>query len=351
VIDPRRPFDFEEGARTIHYGRGRAAEAVELVGGPGYALLTTARASALAPHIAESADAVHLVPSGLVDEIAAGMLEIVRSEPGNPERLVALGGGRVIDVAKALSAAAGAAFTERRPGWTAVWMPPVAAIPTTLSAAEMTRVHRHARGIPPNTRGVRPRTVLTDPELAASQPPAELAASTLNALGHAVEGPLTPDANPIATLAAREAARLLVSAWEGDEPDRDALALGALLSGYAIDSQGYGLHHALAQTMVRVGGTGHGPANAVLLPHTIPALARRFPAEHEALSQVLGEDPATAAARICALTGATTLRDLGVERDALERCAETAAKRRDTLAATPPPADRDEILAIYEAAW
>ncbi|MEZ5122437.1 MAG: hypothetical protein R2736_12815 [Solirubrobacterales bacterium] len=69
------------------------------------------------------------------------------------------------------------------------------------------------------------------------------------------------------TLAAIEAARLIAAAWPSPEPDRDALALGALLSGYAIDSQGYGLHHVAAQTLVREGGVGHGPANAVLRAH------------------------------------------------------------------------------------
>ena len=49
------------------------------------------------------------------------------------ELLVALGGGRVIDVAKALAAA----DPPRR----------VAAIPTTLSGAEMTAVHRHVAGV------------------------------------------------------------------------------------------------------------------------------------------------------------------------------------------------------------
>ena len=166
------------------------------------------------------------------------------------------------------------------------------AIPTTLSGAEMTRVHRHAAGVDEGTPRVRCAVVVYDPALAASQPADELAASALNALGHAVEGPCTVAANPVATLAAHEAARLLAGAFAGAEPDRDALALGALLAGYALDSTGYGLHHVLAQTLVRQGLAGHGQANAVLLPHTIAALARRFPEQHAALAAALGEDPA-----------------------------------------------------------
>ena len=39
-------FDWRDGERTIHFGRGRLAEAVDLLGGPGYTLLTTERAQA-----------------------------------------------------------------------------------------------------------------------------------------------------------------------------------------------------------------------------------------------------------------------------------------------------------------
>jgi hypothetical protein len=90
----------------------------------------------------------------------------------------------------------------------------------------MTRGHRHARGVDPGHAARAPRIVLNDPALSASQPAAELAASAANALGHAIEGPLTPRASPVPVLAAREAARLLAH-----EDDRDALALGRAPGG------------------------------------------------------------------------------------------------------------------------
>jgi alcohol dehydrogenase class IV len=215
----------------------------------------------------------------------------------------------------------------------------------------MTRGHRKARGAPEGTGHVRPAVVVFDPVLAASQPVPELAASALNALGHAVEAPLTPRANPVSTLAAREAARIIAGAFPAaGEPDRDALALAALLAGYSIDSASYGLHHVLSQTLVRTAGIAHGTANAILLAHTITALAQRFPADHEALAAAMGGDPAAIATRICSLTGATSLREAGVEEAALSAAAGTAAERPD-LANTPPRAGRTEIQAIYERAF
>lgn len=319
-------FTWQDGERLIRFGRGAAAEAVELLGGPGFTLLTTERAATPAPRVREAAGAVHVVGHGLVEEVAGALRDAVGGD-----RLVALGGGRMVDVAKALAAAAGVRAM---------------AVPTTLSGAEMTRVHRRISGAP----HVRPAVVVNDPALSASQPVPELAASALNALGHAAEAPCTPRANPVATLAAHEAARLLVEAFRRREPDRDALALGALLAGYAIDSAGFGLHHVLAQTLVRIAGVGHAAANAVMLPQTLGALAWRFPRQHDALAAALGEDPAEAAARLCAPTRATRLGELGVDATALAGCADAAA-RRPELANTPPAADRAEILALYEHAY
>ena len=281
----------------------------------------------------------------------------------------------MIDVAKALAAAANAGYGAARAAGDA---PSAArraaprrglvramAVPTTLSGAEMTSGHRHATGVDEATPRVRPAVVVFDPALAASQPVHELAASSLNALGHAVEGPCTVRANPVATLAAHEAARLIAAGWSTDEPDRETLALGALLAGYVIDSTGLGLHHVLAQSLVRAAGAGHGPANAAVLPHTIGALARRTPQAIAALdAAVHGEQLAATEAHdtppaapglvavarhIGARAGATSLRAIGVDEAALGKAADAAAARPQ-LANTPPPATRDEILALYQAA-
>src|SRR3954469_9836982 len=317
-------FTWQDGERTIRFGRGTIATAGELLGS-GYTLLTTERAEASAPGVVAAAGAGRDVPPGRVDEIAEELREAVSGE-----LLVALGGGRVVDVTKALAAVAG---------------PPVraAAIPTTLSAAEMSKGHRQATGAPKGTRSHRPAIVINDPDLSASQPLAELAASAANSLAHAVEGAVTVQASPVPVLAAREAVRLTETAYAGagDEPDREALALAALLSGYTIDHAGLGLHHVLCQTLVRLAGGGHGPSNAAMLPHTIGALRKRNPATVDA--SALARDLARRA-------GAERLRDIGVDQSKLEECVRAAADLPQ-LKVTPPPADEDEIRALYEAAW
>ena len=319
-----KPFTWRDGERTIRFGRGTVDTAVEELLGGGYLLLATERTRALAPAIAEAAGATLDVPGGRVDEIAAELFPQFRDAPSGT--VVALGGGRVIDTAKALAAATGRI---------------VAAIPTTLSAAEMTWLHRHVAGLDPVPNFVRPRVVINDPALSASQPEPDLAASAANSLAHAVEAPLTVNASPVPSLAAREAGRLTAAAYTDGEPDRDALALAALLSGYAIDASWYGIHHVMSQTLVRIGGVGHGQANAAMLPHTMRALERRD------LGQLVAE--IALAERLADLAGATHLAAFGVDDAKLDECADAAAQRPE-LANTPPAADRDELRALYAAA-
>jgi alcohol dehydrogenase class IV len=322
-------FTWQDGERTIRFGRGAVAEAPELLGQP-YTLLTTERAKALAPAVVDGAQSVHLVDPGLVDKLAANMLHV------EGDLLVALGGGRVIDTVKAI--------VGTREGARA------AAIPTTLSAAEMTSVHRRPAGHEQRARQVRPALVVNDPALSASQPVSELAASSANALAHAVEGAATTLTSPVPTLAAREAQRLIDVAWLVEDQDpgyvaREQLALAALLSGYAIGAAWYGLSHVLSQTLVRVGGAGHGQANAAVLPVAIAALERRNPRRVDPDGTL-----AELARRLARRAGADGIRRLGVPEERLDACADAAAQRPE-LDLTPPRPDRDELRELYAQAW
>ncbi|CAA9504838.1 MAG: hypothetical protein AVDCRST_MAG67-2263 [uncultured Solirubrobacteraceae bacterium] len=321
-------FTWQDGERTIHFGHDALAAALPTLGS-GYTLLTTERALAMAPAVGDRAGDIFEIGAGRVDELSAGLVGHV----GAVRRIVALGGGRIVDTAKALAAV-------RAPGRRAL----VAAVPTTLSAAEMTAVHRRAASSDSSLPGVRPALVVNDPALSASQPLDQLAASAANALAHAAEGPATVRASPVPALAGREAARLIGAAYASgaDEPDRETLALGALLSGYTIDSAGYGLHHVLSQTLARFAGVSHGRANAVMLPHTLAALERRGAPGAGGLV-ALATDLARRAQSV-------SLSELGVDEATLDAGADQAAERGE-LDAIPPRPDRDELRSLYAAAF
>jgi alcohol dehydrogenase class IV len=214
----------------------------------------------------------------------------------------------------------------------------------------MTWLHRHARGVRDDTPRARAAVVLNDPALSASQPAPALFASAANSLGHAIEAPATTLSSPVPALAATEAVRLTAQAIaDPAAPDPEALALAALLSGYAIDAAWYGLHHVCSQTL-RMAGAGHGPANAAMLPHTALALRERAPEAFAALDGAAGRPVEELAERVAALAEARRLRDIGVAEEALPGLAGAASARRE-LELTPPAATEAELLELYRSAW
>jgi maleylacetate reductase len=318
-------FTMRDGERTIRFGEGSAAEAPDLLRQGGfdeYTLLTTERAAGSAP--LDPAATIH-VPSGLVDEIAASLLPEAGDGP-----LVGLGGGRVIDTAKAIGGVTGA---------------PVAAIPTTLSGAELTPFHRLPAGVE-GARMVRPSLVVADPRLMASQPEPELWASAMNALAHGMEALYTPLANPVAEAAALRGARAIAT---------EDVALGALLCGWASGMTGFAVHHATCQLLVRIAGSPHAQTNAVMLPHFAALMSGRVPGVIGGLARALGDpdgDPAAAAgraSRLSARSGHTRLATLGVEEEHLPPVA-AAVMQHPALANTPDPPGEDELLALLRSA-
>jgi maleylacetate reductase len=319
------PFTMRDGERTIRFGEGTAAEAPDLLSQQGfesYTLLTTPRAAGSAP--LEPAETLE-VPSGLVDEISAALLPGAGDGP-----LVALGGGRVIDTAKAIGGVTGA---------------PVAAIPTTLSGAELTPFHRLPAGVEGATM-VRPALVIADPKLMASQPEPQLWASAMNALAHGMEALYTPLANPVAEAAALRGARLIF--------DED-VALGAFLCGWASGMTGFAVHHATCQLLVRTAGSPHAQTNAVMLPHFAGLMAPRAPGVMGELARALGDadgNPDAAAgrtAKLSARSGHTRLATLGVEDEHLPRVA-AAVMDHPALGNTPDPPDEGELLDLLRNA-
>jgi maleylacetate reductase len=333
----RDTFTWYDGERLIRYGAGALGEAPRLLqrrGFEGYALLTTERAAADAPALVKGAGVVLEVPAGPVPDAAA----VVRGEVGE-RPVVALGGGRVIDSAKGIGGADGLA---------------VAAIPTTLSGAEMTRIHRMPAGVE-EFRLVRPSLVIGDPALMGSQPMPGIAASAMNALSHASEALYTPTANPAADAAALGAASLIARGLGSDELDRPALALGGLLAGYAIGSAGLALLHVLSQTTVRETGAPHALVYSVLLPHALAFMAGRAPEAMGRLAKALGaesEDPSQASSRAAALaarSGVTTLAEIGVKPDSFADIVRVALGRSE-LRHTPEPPGNRELLNLLERA-
>lgn len=297
-------------------------------------LLSTERHLAGAAELSRAAIAVHDVAAGGVPEAAARLLDSVRAPT-----VVALGGGRVVDTAKAIAAVTGAH---------------VAAIPTTMSGAEMTGLHRLPGGAESRVRGlVRPSLVIADPEAMTSAPEAELRASSMNALAHGADSLYTPFANPVSQMTALRGAEAIASALD-QEPtrrDRAGLALGSILCGYAIDSGGFAIHHVVCQTLVRVCGTPHAGTNAAILPRAMAFMASRAPHELQQLATAIGVSLEGIEARLLELGGNPPgLGALGAARTKLPEAVE-AMLIRPELAFTPEPPTKSDLEELIERAW
>jgi alcohol dehydrogenase class IV len=330
-------FVWRDAGRVVVFRRGGIGEAPQILrehGFSGFELLTTPRKLLAAPELEAAAAAVHAVPAGSVPEVAAGLLDKV-----GPGQLVALGGGRVIDTGKAIASVSGAR---------------VAALPTTLSGAEMTGIHRVPTGAETRVAAlVRPELAIADPEAMTSLPEQALRASAMNALAHGADSLHTPFANPVSEMAALRGAELIAGALDQEPAERDgaALAQGSVLCGYAIDSGAFAMHHVICQTLVRICGSPHAETNAAILPLSMAFMAPRVPDNLAPLAAAIGTDSSDLEARIRELGGDPAgLGELGADRAQLDRALDSMMVRPE-LAFTPEPPGRDDLEDLVESAW
>jgi maleylacetate reductase len=330
--------EHSDDRRTLLLYAGPITEPVEALSRHGwqtFELLSTERALADASGLSEAADRIHLVPAEQVDRASAAIIGDVGSD-----RLVALGGGRVIDSAKSVASVTGAE---------------VAAIPTTLSGAPITGFHRLPAGRESEAAGfARPSLVVAYSDAMTSAPEPQLRATAMNALAHGAESLYTPLADESSREIALQGAGLLADAL--DQPperrDRAALALGALLCSIAVDRAGIALHHVLGQTAVRVLGTPHAETYAALLPNTMGAMRSRAPEQIEALARVLGTEPNGIRERIDELAGHRRIGELGADRNRIDEVIELAMARPELSQMTPGgEVERSDLSAILTAAW
>jgi len=210
------------------------------------------------------------------------------------ECVVGLGGGGVLDAAKAIAALATNPgdplnYLEVVGRGAPLQVPPlpVIALPTTAgTGAEVTRnavlnVPTHQAKVSLRHPLMLPRLALVDPELTHAVP-RELSATTgMDALTQCLEPMVSARANPfvdaLAAAGLQRAARSLrcVCADGSDAPAREDLAFASVCGGMALANAGLGAVHGLAGPLGGLyPGTAHGALCAALLGPVMAANLR-----------------------------------------------------------------------------
>lgn len=339
----------ESLASRVVLGAGalsHVADEVERAGGTRVLVVATRSAGAAADSVVGALGArvvlrfdrpvVH-TPVAVTDEVMAEL------DDRPVDVVVAIGGGSAIGLSKAVAARTGV---------------PQVAVPTTYAGSEVTPVLGETRdGVKETRRDVAlaPGTVVYDPELTVSLPAGLTLTSSLNAVAHAVEALWARDATPVSDALATESVTRILDALPvvlddlGDVDARGRLQAGAWLAGLCLAQTRMGLHHQLAHVLGGTFDLPHAELHALLLAHVMRFSLPSAPGVAERLSRVLGGDPVEVVGGLArSHAGPTTLRDLGVPRDALGAVADRVVA---SPYPNPRPVERGPLLELLEAAW
>jgi alcohol dehydrogenase class IV len=277
------------------------------------------------------AGAAHARTSGLLDRVTDALcregisVELLEGVGPNPtcavvdagamlaratraDALVAVGGGSVIDVAKAIATSAAAA--EQRPFSSYLSglrssqvivdsVLPVVALPTLFGSGSETNgtsvITDDATGrkLSAHAELAIPRVALLDVQLVLDADPALIAPGIADAFCHALEAGLSVGATIASDALAEQALHLLVRYTpESKDPTERASALlsawwASNLAGQALSMAGSIVTHPLAHPLSARFDARHGAAVAALEPAVLVTFADRF-ARDGALQRVAG---------------------------------------------------------------
>lgn len=220
------------------------------------------------------------------------------------EAVVALGGGSVIDTAKAarLCAQLGLTFREFQAQKPAYPDPKIAliAMPTSagtgsevsggsvISDPEAGRKAGIANGL------LRAQVAIVDPVLTYSMPPSMTANTGIDALAQAIAGIIAKCSTPIGDAIGYEAIRMMtpaiVAAFKdgNDKSARAGMAAGSMMAGLTMNISDCTAEHSLGQAIGGLKHVPHGLTIGLVLVETLTREAKVVPAKMERIADAMG---------------------------------------------------------------
>ena len=295
--------------------------------------------------------------------------------------LLALGGGSVIDTAKAIAVMAtnaGSISDYKGIGKVPQRGAPVVAVPTTAgTGSEATAVTI----ITDTKTDVKmlfispflvPDIAVVDPLLTLSSPPGVTAATGIDALVHAIEGYVSIKAQPMTDIFCLSAIKLisgnLGQAWaNGDDlAAREKTMLGALQAGIGFSNSSVALVHGMSRPIGAYFHVAHGVSNAALLVVVMEFSLIGNLRRYADIAAALGENTAGLTARQAAELAVKAVRRLVRDVNIPPLCEliedeeefyrlippmAAAALDSGSPANNPRRATKDEIAELYKRAY
>ena len=303
---------------------------------------------------------------------------IKKAAPFNPDLVIGIGGGSVLDIAKLV--AAQLENEQQLKDYIGIGLlkgrkKKLVCVPATSGTGS--EVSPNAILVDDNDNQKKgiisphlvPDIVYVDPLLTLSVPSAITAATGLDALTHCLEAYTNKFAQPFIDVYAYEGIRLIaanikIAVMDGNNKDaREKLAMGSLLGGFCLGPVNTAGVHALSYPLGSMFHLAHGLSNALLLPFVmefnIPSAVKRYADVAIALGcQPQNNDEATAYAGVkkikelikaCGIPA--SLREVNVPETAIPPMAADAMKIQRLLINNPREITEQDAMAIYKAAY
>ncbi len=321
------------------------------------------------------------VPAATVRELTAEMRRV------GADAVISFGGGSPIDTAKvaaasilsggdATSAAHGIDFSGGIAGGDGRDVIHFA-VPTTLSAGEYTPVGgvtdeaSRIKGGVVDAR-LQPRVVLNDPELTVETPDWLWVATGMRAFDHAVEAAYSIRHQLLTDTLAAKAIALLVehlpasikTTGEASIAHRGHCQMAAWFSIFGGMNTRFGVSHALGHQIGPKWDVPHGVTSCITMPHVMRFMAGIAPQRFAPIAEGLGvkfdpENPRPAALEaadrvqkfVAQFDVPHTLHEAGVKRHELAEIAGTVLDEVEHAKVVDRPVNREEIVALLEAAY
>ena len=298
--------------------------------------------------------------------------------PQNPDIIIGIGGGSVLDIAKLVAAQLG--NEQQLKDYVGIGLlkgraKKLVCIPTTAgtgsevspNAILVDNYDNQKKGI--ISPYLLPDMVYVDPTLTLSVPPAITAATGLDALTHCLEAYTNKFAQPFIDMYAIEgirliAANIVAAVKDGNNLEaRSNIAMGSLLGGFCLGPVNTAGVHALSYPLGSMFHLSHGLSNALLLPYVMQYNLQADPQKYAQVAIALGcekgaTDLITAELGVekvkelianCGIPA--RLHELGVTKSSIPEMAAAAMKIQRLLKNNPRLIEEKDAIAIFESAF